>query len=110
MRQLPHPLPRQITLTRILSALSDPIRLAIVARLAHRPGEHQWNDFADLGVAPSTLSHHMKTLRLAGLIHHRKSGTRCHVSLHPDLATRFPRLLPTILAHARNEKRVMNSA
>lgn len=97
MRQLPHPTPREITLTSVLAALSDPVRLAIVARLARRPGEHNWNDFADLGVAPSTLSHHMKTLRLAGLIHHRKCGTRCHVSLRGDLDTTLPDLLPTVL-------------
>ena len=97
MRQLPHPTPRQFRLTTVLAALSDPIRLAIVARLAQRPGEHHWNDFADLGVAPSTLSHHMKTLRLAGLIHHRKSGTRCHVSLRTDLDNRFPDVLAAIL-------------
>ena len=98
MRQLPHPTPHQITLTKVLSALSDPIRLAIISRLANDSGEHNWNTFADLGVAPSTLSHHMKTLRLAGLIHHRKSGTRCHVSLRrPDLDARFPGVLAAIL-------------
>jgi DNA-binding transcriptional ArsR family regulator len=96
-RQLPHPPRSEITLTTVLAALSDPVRLAIVARLAKRPGEHNWNDFADLGVAPSTLSHHMKTLRLAGLIHHRKAGTRCHVSLRPDLDETLPNLLPTVL-------------
>jgi DNA-binding transcriptional ArsR family regulator len=104
MRQLPHPTPEEITLTAVLAALSDPVRLAIVARLARRPGEHNWNDFADLGVAPSTLSHHMKTLRLAGLIRHRKAGTRCHVALRGDLDTRFPKLIPTILTQARKEK------
>jgi DNA-binding transcriptional ArsR family regulator len=105
-RQLPHPTPREITLTGVLSALSDPVRLAIVARLAKRPGEHHWNDFADLGVAPSTLSHHMKTLRLAGLIHHRKSGTRCHVSLRPDLDAALPNLLPTVLTLLPKRARV----
>jgi DNA-binding transcriptional ArsR family regulator len=104
MRQLPHPTPQQISLTTVLAALSDPVRLAIVARLAKRPGEHNWNDFADLGIAPSTLSHHMKTLRLAGLIRHRKAGTRCHVALRGDLDTRFPKLIPTILTQARKEK------
>src|SRR3954469_21415507 len=103
-RQLPHPPRSEITLTTVLAPLRHPARLAIVARLAKRPGEHNWNDFADLGVAPSTLSHHMKSLRLAGLIHHRKAGTRCHVALRPDLDTRFPKLVPTILTHARKKK------
>ncbi len=104
MRQLPHPTPQQISLTTVLAALSDPVRLSIVAGLADRPGEHNWNDFADLGVAPSTLSHHMKTLRLAGLIRHRKIGTRCHVSLRDDLDTRFPNLVPNILTHAQKRR------
>ena len=97
MRQLPHPSPQEIALPAVLAALSDPVRLAIVARLARRFGEHGWGDFADLGVAPATLSHHMKTLRLAGVIAHRKEGTSCYVSLRPDLDRALPGLLPPIL-------------
>jgi DNA-binding transcriptional ArsR family regulator len=105
MRQLTHPTRAQITLTGVLAALSDPVRLAIVSRLAKTPGEHNWNDFADLGVAPSTLSHHMKTLRHAGVINHRKVGTRCHVALRPDLDHALPGLLPPILKLAPARKR-----
>ena len=98
MRQLPHPTSREITLTAALAALSDPVRLAIVSRLAAASGrEHNWGDFADLGVAPATLSHHMKTLRLAGLITHRKAGTRCYVSLRADVDSALPGVLAPIL-------------
>ena len=42
MRQLPHPTRSQITLTEVLAALSDPVRLAVVSRLFKSPGEHNW--------------------------------------------------------------------
>jgi DNA-binding transcriptional ArsR family regulator len=95
MRQLPRPKIEETTLCGVLAALSDPVRLAIVGRLADGV-ERGWGDF-DVDVCPSTLSHHMKTLRLAGVIDHRKDGTRCFVSLRPDLERRFPGLLACIL-------------
>ncbi|WP_165232461.1 ArsR/SmtB family transcription factor [Aquisphaera insulae] len=95
MRQLLHPKIEQATLCGVLAALSDPVRLAIVGRLADG-AEHSWGDF-DVGVCPSTLSHHLKTLRLAGVIDHRKDGTRCFLSLRPELERRFPGLLTSIL-------------
>jgi DNA-binding transcriptional ArsR family regulator len=98
MRQLPHPRIEETTLCDVLAALSDPVRLAIVSRLADG-AERAWGDF-DVDVCPSTLSHHMKTLRLAGMIDHRKEGTRCFVSLRSDLERRFPGLLASILNFA----------
>jgi DNA-binding transcriptional ArsR family regulator len=97
-RQLPHPQADQITLTGVLAALSDPIRLAIVARLVES-GERGWGEF-ELPVCKSTLSHHIKVLREAGVIQHRKDGTRCWVAARPELDQEFPGLLATILALA----------
>ena len=99
MRQLRHPKVEEITLTGVLAALSDPVRLAIVSTLAQTGGERAWSDF-DVDVGASTLSHHMKVLRLAGVINHRKDGTRCFVSLRPDLERVFPGLLGCILGFA----------
>src|SRR5215813_5042381 len=98
MKQQPHPEPDEITLTGVLSALGDPVRLSIVASLAK--GERGSSDF-DCNVASSTLSHHVKALREAGILHHRKEGTRCFVSLRPDLEMRFPGLMQTILRLAQ---------
>src|SRR4051812_3873484 len=100
MRQLRHPKVEEITLTGVLGALSDPVRLAIVATLARSNAERAWGDF-DVEVGASTLSHHMKALRSAGVIEHRKDGTRCFVSLRPDLERVFPGLLRCILGFAR---------
>jgi DNA-binding transcriptional ArsR family regulator len=89
-----HPAIEDVTLPDVLHALSDPLRLSIVAGLRDG-GERGWGGF-DANVAPSTLSHHMKVLRLAGLIHNRRDGTRCQVSLRPEFEGRFPGLLETI--------------
>src|SRR6516164_2634179 len=100
MRQYRHPKEDEITLTKVLAALSDPVRLSIVASLA-RDGERGWSGF-DACVANSTLSHHMKVLREAGVIANRGDGTRCFVSLRPELEHNFPGLIETILKCASN--------
>ena len=95
MRHLEHPRPEEISLTGVLAALSDPVRLSIVRELSGC-GERGSSAF-DCAVANSTLSHHLKVLRLAGIVQHRKEGTRCFVSLRSDLETAFPGLLASIL-------------
>jgi DNA-binding transcriptional ArsR family regulator len=95
MRQLDHPKTEEISLTAVLAALSDPVRLNIVRELS-ASGECGSSAF-ECDVANSTLSHHLKVLRLAGVVQHRKQGTRCFVSLRPDLEAAFPGLLASIL-------------
>jgi DNA-binding transcriptional ArsR family regulator len=98
-KQLTHPKPKAITLARVLHALSDPVRLAVVADLAN--GKERGSSEFECGVANSTLSHHLKVLRLAGVINHRKQGTRCFVALRPELEKAFPGLVASILEFAR---------
>ena len=93
MRQLRHPRVEDILLTDELAALSDPVRLLIFSRLAETSGERAWSDF-DVVVGASTLSHHIQVLRLAGVINHRKEGTRCFISLRPDLERSVSRVAP----------------
>jgi len=60
-----HPTLDEITLPEVLHALSDPLRLSILQALT--PGcETAWGSLS-VSVAPSTLSHHLKVLRNAGL-------------------------------------------
>ena len=103
MRQYHHPKEDEITLTKVLAALSDPVRLSIVSALASK-GECGWSGF-ETCVSNSTFSHHMKVLREAGVICNRGDGTRCFVSLRPELERTFPGLLKQILSFAPKEER-----
>ncbi|WP_111836061.1 ArsR/SmtB family transcription factor [Actinomyces bovis] len=65
-------------LATLLTALSDPTRLAMLAHL--RGGEHQVGELAaHLGLAQSTVSQHLGVLRDAGLISTHSHG-RARVS------------------------------
>ncbi|MFI9627054.1 ArsR/SmtB family transcription factor [Streptomyces sp. NPDC052042] len=97
-----HPDIGDISLTRVLSALSDPLRLGVVCLLSDGQ-ERQWGEL-DAPVSKSTLSHHMKTLRSAGLTRTRDEGTRCYVRLRADdLEVRFPGLLASVLSAAPDD-------
>jgi DNA-binding transcriptional ArsR family regulator len=97
-----HPDTGDISLTRVLSALSDPLRLGIVCLLSDGR-ERQWGEL-DAPVSKSTLSHHMKTLRSAGITRTRDEGTRCYVHLRgADLEARFPGLLASLLRAAPDD-------
>lgn len=96
MRLLYHPDKKDISLAGVLYALGDPVRLEIVKRLAER-GELPCAAL-DMPVAKSTLSHHFKVLREAGILFCRKEGTQHLNSLRrDDLEMRFPGLLDTVL-------------
>jgi len=103
MKQPDHPKLSDINLTSVLGALSDPVRLSLVCRLS-KGEELAWSQF-DVDVCNSTLSHHLKILREAGITQARKEGTRCFVSLRPDLEEVFPGLVQQILgfAHPRRD-------
>ncbi|MFD9736684.1 ArsR/SmtB family transcription factor [Umezawaea sp. NPDC059074] len=97
-----HPAVEQMRLTEVMSALSDPIRIGLVRVLADG-GERGWSELR-APVAKSTLSHHLKTLRAAGLTWTREEGTRCFVRLRrEDVDARFPGLLDAVLAAAAVE-------
>jgi DNA-binding transcriptional ArsR family regulator len=96
MKEFEHPLKSEIELTKVLAALGDPVRLKIVGQLSRSKGEMNYAD-VDCKVGKATLSHHLKTLRLAGVITHRREGTRCYLSLRNDVDKLFPDLLKSIL-------------
>ena len=91
-----HPELDEIELSAVLHALSDPVRLRIVAGLAR--ADDVTCGSLELPVTKSTCTHHFKVLREAGIIRQRQAGTaRLNTLRREDLDTRFPGLLATIL-------------
>ena len=102
MRLFYHPEIKKISLAGVLYALGDPVRLEIVKRLAE---EELPCAALCIPIAKSTLSHHFKILRDAGVLHCRKEGTQHINSLRrQELDDRFPGLLDAVLLCAANKE------
>ena len=96
---LSHPARDDIELAAVLHALSDPMRLRIVAGLALED-KRACKSFK-LPVTKSTCTHHFRVLREAGVIRQRVEGTTRRNSLRrEDLDARFPGLLDSVLRAA----------
>jgi DNA-binding transcriptional ArsR family regulator len=90
----------EIHLVSVLHALSDPVRLCIVRELAEDAGERRCGSF-QFAVTKSTMTHHFKVLREAGVIRQRQDATLRLTSLRrEDLEARFPGLLDRVLEAA----------
>ena len=97
MRPYKHPAADELALERVLYALSDSIRLDIVRHLARV--EAATCGELDGGRPKSTVSHHFKVLREAGLVLTETTGTSHMNTLRrTDIDSRFPGLLTAILA------------
>jgi DNA-binding transcriptional ArsR family regulator len=95
--EISHPRRSEIELGAVLHALSDPVRLKIVAALAKAEDGQSCGSF-DLPVTKSTCTHHFKVLREAGVIQQRQVGAaRLNTLRRDDLEARFPGLLETVL-------------
>lgn len=98
--EIAHPARSEIELAAVLHALSDPVRLRMVAALARSDTEPSCGSFK-VPVTKSTCTHHFKVLREAGIIRQRQEGTaRLNTLRRDDLEARFPGLLDTILQAA----------
>lgn len=85
----------------VVQALADPVRLAIVRQLADRGGELSCGELS-IPVTKSTASHHLRTLRLAGVIGEREEGRRKFIWLRrSELDAQFPGLLDAVLLATR---------
>ncbi len=101
---LPEPLPEpavdDLRLEAVLGVLSDPLRLAIVRKLLleRESFDHTCGWFG-LDRPKSSLTHHFKALREAGVIRQRQYGLerRSHVRT-ADLDARFPGLVNLVVA------------
>ncbi|MFJ4650116.1 ArsR/SmtB family transcription factor [Nocardia sp. NPDC088792] len=95
---LPEPEIQELRLEAVLGVLGDPLRLFIVQRLLldREAFDHTCGWFG-IDRPKSSLTHHFKALREAGLIRQRQYGLerRSHVRVE-DLEERFPGLLNLI--------------
>ncbi|MBU9844837.1 ArsR/SmtB family transcription factor [Rahnella ecdela] len=95
-RKYIHPNRDEVSLERVLFALSDPIRLNMVRMLAS--GARINSLSLGLGMPRSTITHHTRILREAGLTRTEPEGRNCWISLRQELIEdKFPGLLKIIL-------------
>lgn len=78
---------------RLFAALGDPTRLAILRQLASDGTVCACDFTACCDVGQSTVSHHLRVLREAGLIRGERRGTWIHYSLAPAAIARMAVLL-----------------
>ena len=96
--ELHHPDRNEIELPAVLHALSDPHRLEIVRRLAEDTEPRACGTFG-FDISKSTMTHHFRTLREAGVIRQERKGTTKLTELRrQDLDARFPGLLDAVLS------------
>jgi DNA-binding transcriptional ArsR family regulator len=104
-RELAHPSREEIRLEAVLHALSDPVRLAVVRRLAGADRELTCSVF-DLPVSKSTCTHHFRVLRESGVLRQAYRGTaKMNALRRDDLQALFPGLLEAVLAAAEGQRR-----
>ncbi len=105
MREVSQPATDAIRMVEVLRALADPVRLEIIQRLAVT-GEESCNAIGgDLDVHQTTLSHHYRVLREAGITWTTVKGRSRLVRLRrDDLDTLFPGLLDSVLNGARHPR------
>jgi DNA-binding transcriptional ArsR family regulator len=95
----PIPAMADVELIDVLRALGDPIRLAMVRRLADGEPRPKAEVMQGFEVQKSTVSHHFKTLREAGLLQWTVEGRTHQARLRrAELDERFPGLIASLLA------------
>ena len=86
-----------VTMVDVLRAVADPIRLQIVQTLADGRPHGKCGEHWDFGVHKSTMTHHFRTLRQAGLTRTVVTGRTHTVELRRDeLDARFPGLIDAL--------------
>lgn len=84
---------------RLLAALADPTRLAIVRQLAAAGADVCACDFTSCcDVGQPTVSHHLRVLREAGAVTSERRGNWIFYRLAPDIAGRLAAIAQTVTA------------
>ena len=99
LRSMPRT-PRPVDLDpemRLLTALADPTRLAIVRQLASTSDVCACDFTSCCDVGQPTVSHHLKVLREAGVVTSERQGSSIYYRLAPDVATRLAGIASSLL-------------
>lgn len=87
--------PRQFAL--ISKALADPKRYRILQKIATSSEAPTCSCVCEwLGIAPATVSHHLKELENAGLVSLKRNGKFAHISLRRDVLKAYVRQLSAL--------------
>ena len=101
MKPLFHPSIEDVTVEAIMHALSDPVRVAIFAKIAAASCPQTCSNFLNISeksIPKSTLSQHFKALREAGLIRGERQGVEMrNTSRCVEIDKRFPGLIAAIV-------------
>ena len=101
MHPLVHPAMADVTVEGILHALSDPVRVAIYARIVSSECPQCCSNFlivSEKCIPKSTLSQHFRALREAGLIRSERQGVAMrNTSRCAEIEKRFPGLILAIV-------------
>ena len=74
---------------RLLAALADPTRLAIVRQLSSETEVCACDFTLSCDVSQPTVSHHLKVLREAGVVQSERRGNWIYYRLDPDVRGRL---------------------
>lgn len=102
MRIMKHPALHEIGIEQVFHALSDPVRLEIVQKLCVT--DEATCSALDGGRPKSSVSHHFRVLREAGLVWTRNEGvSHMNALRRAELNERFPGLIDVVEAaiHSR---------
>lgn len=84
-------------LASISKALADPTRFQILRKIGESKSAPTCSCVRDwTGLAPATVSHHLKELDDAGLIHMERSGKFIHITLRRDIWNAYLKRLSTL--------------
>ena len=82
---------------RLLQALADPTRLAIVRQLSVERETCACDLTAGIDLAQPTVSHHLRVLREAGLVRAERRGSWVYFSLSAEGVARLQRIVAGLL-------------
>lgn len=86
-------------LQRISKAIADPQRFAILACIARQDEVPCKTLVAEFPITQATISHHLKELVAAELIHSRREGQLAILSCRRDICDAYAQILSQRLVH-----------